>query len=79
MDPYIYHCKFSVSDTVLEMPLFYQYNEQDQGFLQWNIAEGEDGKLLLREEGRYNSCHLFLSGEDNSPITSAPVSANVSS
>ncbi|KAF8403704.1 hypothetical protein HHK36_011808 [Tetracentron sinense] len=45
---------------------------EDLEFLQGNLCGGQDVNLFPREEGRYNSCHLFLSGEDNSPISTTP-------
>ncbi|KAL5570544.1 hypothetical protein UlMin_027119 [Ulmus minor] len=39
---------------------------EDLTLLEGNICGGKDVILLPREEGTYNSCHLFLSGEDNS-------------
>ncbi|KAA8519259.1 hypothetical protein F0562_013515 [Nyssa sinensis] len=44
---------------------------------QQNISTGKDVNLSSKDEGRYNSCHLFLSGEDNSPVSFAPPSRNV--
>ncbi|XP_047148508.1 uncharacterized protein LOC124820789 isoform X1 [Vigna umbellata] len=32
---------------------------------------GEDFNAMSREEGRYRSCHLFLSGDDSSPLSVA--------
>ncbi|KAK1374108.1 hypothetical protein POM88_030301 [Heracleum sosnowskyi] len=40
-----------------------------------NTVTRED--MLSSEEGRYKSCHLFLSSEDNSPLTCASSSGNV--
>ncbi|KAM4082066.1 hypothetical protein ACJW30_11G140900 [Castanea mollissima] len=44
---------------------------------QGNIGESKDANLLAREEGRYNSCHLFLSGENSSEISFSPSPGNV--
>ncbi|KAL7225658.1 hypothetical protein ACSBR1_020923 [Camellia fascicularis] len=41
-----------------------------------NITTGKDVNLSSRDEGRYDSCHLFLSGEDNSPASLAQSSGN---
>ncbi|KAF7137778.1 hypothetical protein RHSIM_Rhsim07G0071100 [Rhododendron simsii] len=46
--------------------------ELERGFTTGNTAD-----LSSRDEGRYKSCHLFLSGEDNSPASFAPSSGNV--
>ncbi|XP_058226029.1 uncharacterized protein LOC131334795 isoform X5 [Rhododendron vialii] len=45
--------------------------ELERGFTTGNTAD-----LSSRDEGRYKSCHLFLSGEDNSPASFAPSSGN---
>ncbi|WOG88196.1 hypothetical protein DCAR_0207430 [Daucus carota subsp. sativus] len=42
-----------------------------------NTVTREDANFLITEEGRYKSCHLFLSAEDNSPLTFASSSGNV--
>lgn len=47
------------------------------GFLIFQQTENT-ADLLSSDEGRYKSCHLFLSGEDNSPASFAPSSGNVS-
>lgn len=39
---------------------------------------GEDFNAMSREEGRYRSCHLFLSGDDSSPLSVASSPENVS-
>ncbi|KOM43164.1 hypothetical protein LR48_Vigan05g076800 [Vigna angularis] len=38
---------------------------------------GEDFNAMSREEGRYRSCHLFLSGDDSSPLSVASSPENV--
>lgn len=38
----------------------------------------KDFNALSREEGGYKSCHLFLSGEDISPVSVVPSPGNVS-
>ena len=43
-----------------------------------SCIQGEDSELLSKEEGPCNSFRLFLSGEDNSPISSFPSSKDVS-
>ncbi|EOY19617.1 Uncharacterized protein TCM_044754 isoform 1 [Theobroma cacao] len=49
-----------------------------QQFKELSCVQGEDLELLLwREESRCNSFHLFLSGEDKSPISSFPSSKDV--
>ncbi|GLT46010.1 hypothetical protein SLA2020_198010 [Shorea laevis] len=45
--------------------------------LRVNISQEGDLDRLSREEGGYNSCHLFLSGEDSSRISSAPSPGDV--
>jgi len=45
---------------------------------QGNIGASKDANLLAREEGRYNNCHLFLSGENSSEISFSPSPGNVS-
>ncbi|XP_074331937.1 uncharacterized protein LOC141668819 isoform X2 [Apium graveolens] len=42
-----------------------------------NTGMREDANLLSSEEGRYKSCHLFLSVEDSSPLTCVSSSGNV--
>nr|XP_023920337.1 uncharacterized protein LOC112031857 [Quercus suber]POF00391.1 hypothetical protein CFP56_77738 [Quercus suber] len=44
---------------------------------QGNTGVSKDANLLAREEGRYNSCHLFLSGENSSEISFSPSPGNV--
>jgi len=39
---------------------------------------GEYFNAISREEGRYRSCHLFLSGDDSSPLSVASSPENVS-
>ncbi|CAJ1958789.1 unnamed protein product [Sphenostylis stenocarpa] len=39
--------------------------------------DGKDFNAISREEGRYRSCHLFLSGDDSSPISVASSPENV--
>ncbi|CAL0333003.1 unnamed protein product [Lupinus luteus] len=41
-----------------------------------NCNDCEESNAISREEGRYKSCHLFLSGEDNSPASVAPSHGN---
>ncbi|XP_019447465.1 PREDICTED: uncharacterized protein LOC109350671 isoform X2 [Lupinus angustifolius] len=43
---------------------------------QGNCNDCEEINAISREEGRYKSCHLFLSGEDNSPASVAPSHGN---
>ncbi|XP_054816742.1 uncharacterized protein LOC129316374 isoform X2 [Prosopis cineraria] len=43
-------------------------SEKDLAVSQENLGEGKDINALSREDG-YKSCHLFLSGEDNSPTS----------
>ncbi|XP_059460742.1 uncharacterized protein LOC132189899 isoform X4 [Corylus avellana] len=50
---------------------------KDLASFQGNTDENKYANLLSREEGRVNNCHLFLSGEDNSPISSSPSPGNV--
>ncbi|KAL5732666.1 hypothetical protein ACOSQ2_032358 [Xanthoceras sorbifolium] len=50
---------------------------KDLATIQGNTSEGKDVDLLSREEGRYDSCHLFFSGEDNSPTSFASSPGNV--
>ncbi|KAJ0101138.1 hypothetical protein Patl1_05705 [Pistacia atlantica] len=50
---------------------------KDLEILQRNICEVKDAAMPSSEEGRYNSCHLFLSGEDNSLVSSGPSSDKV--
>ncbi|KAI8546020.1 hypothetical protein RHMOL_Rhmol07G0083200 [Rhododendron molle] len=45
--------------------------------LERGLTTGNTADLSSRDEGRYKSCHLFLSGEDNSPASFAPSSRNV--
>ncbi|KAI4323588.1 hypothetical protein L6164_023182 [Bauhinia variegata] len=45
--------------------------------LVFSQENGKDDNALSREEGRYNSCHLILSGEDSSPVSFSPSSENV--
>ncbi|KAL4387956.1 hypothetical protein GQ457_09G026840 [Hibiscus cannabinus] len=49
-----------------------------QQFKEFSCIQGEDSELLLsKEEIRCDSFHLFLSGEENSPINSIPSSKDV--
>ncbi|XWS65446.1 hypothetical protein CRYUN_Cryun05aG0113200 [Craigia yunnanensis] len=48
-----------------------------QQFKEISCIQGEDSELLSIEESRCNSLRLFLSGEDNSPISSFPSSKDV--
>ncbi|XP_057513450.1 uncharacterized protein LOC130795400 isoform X1 [Actinidia eriantha] len=41
-----------------------------------NISTGKDATLSSPDEGRYKSCHLLLSGDDNSPASLAPSFGN---
>ncbi|XP_028783638.1 uncharacterized protein LOC114739730 [Neltuma alba] len=52
-----------------------QFSE-DLPISQENFGEGKDINALSREEGGYKSCHLFLSGEDNSPASPASSPGN---
>ncbi|XP_057976310.1 uncharacterized protein LOC131163672 [Malania oleifera] len=48
---------------------------QDFAGIQGNISK--NASMLSSEEGRYNSCHLFLSGDDSSPLSFASFPRNV--
>ncbi|KAL9321703.1 hypothetical protein ACSQ67_009756 [Phaseolus vulgaris] len=50
---------------------------KDPGPSQETGNAGEDFNAISREEGRYRSCHLFLSGDDSSPISVASSPENV--
>ncbi|KAK9283788.1 hypothetical protein L1049_012040 [Liquidambar formosana] len=52
---------------------------KDLALLQENINDREDAKLISGEDGRFVNCHLFLSGDDNSPVSFSLSSGNVSS
>ena len=54
------------------------WNGQGLSSFQGNIGVSKDANLLAREEGRYNNCHLFLSGENSSEISFSPSPGNVS-
>ncbi|KAJ7949399.1 BRCT domain-containing protein [Quillaja saponaria] len=41
---------------------------KDLEFSQREVGQGKDADPLSKEEGRYGSCHLLLSGEDSSPV-----------
>lgn len=41
-------------------------------------CDGKDINAISREEGRYKSCHLFLSGDDSSAVSVGPSPGNVS-
>ncbi|KAE9586518.1 putative BRCT domain-containing protein [Lupinus albus] len=43
---------------------------------QENCNDCEEINTISKEEGRYKSCHLFLSGEDNSLVSVAPSHGN---
>ncbi|GFS33381.1 hypothetical protein Acr_00g0028080 [Actinidia rufa] len=51
--------------------------ERSVMFKEKNINTGKDATLSSPDEGRYKSCHLLLSGDDNSPASLAPSSGNV--
>jgi len=51
---------------------------KDPGSSQKIGNAGEDFNAISREEGRYRSCHLFLSGDDCSPVSVASSPENVS-
>nr|XP_024927018.1 uncharacterized protein LOC107410322 isoform X3 [Ziziphus jujuba var. spinosa] len=50
---------------------------EDFALSQGNISCREDSLFSATKEGRHNGCHLFLSGEDNSPISFASSCGNV--
>ncbi|XP_059649301.1 uncharacterized protein LOC132295170 [Cornus florida] len=54
-----------------ETPLGQWFEDQD------NVIAGKDVNLSSSEDGRYKTCHLFLSGEDNSAVSFSPSSKNV--
>ncbi|KAK7401383.1 hypothetical protein VNO78_12813 [Psophocarpus tetragonolobus] len=50
---------------------------KDLGPSQENGNNGKDFNATPREEDRYKSCHLFLSGDDSSPVSVASSPENV--
>nr|KYP59070.1 hypothetical protein KK1_014498 [Cajanus cajan] len=50
---------------------------KDLGPYQENGNDGKDFNAISSEEGRYKSCHLFLSGDSGSPVSVAPSPENV--
>ncbi|GKV39663.1 hypothetical protein SLEP1_g47401 [Rubroshorea leprosula] len=59
------------SELVEEAPIADKEPIEGLASLRVNISQEGDLDRLSREEGGYNSCHLFLSGEDSSRISSA--------
>ncbi|XP_027342886.1 uncharacterized protein LOC113855442 [Abrus precatorius] len=55
------------------------YNEEvkDLAPSQGNGNDGKDFDKISREEGRYKSCHLFLSGDNSSPVSVSSSPENV--
>ncbi|KAK7260696.1 hypothetical protein RIF29_26955 [Crotalaria pallida] len=51
--------------------------KQDLAPSQENCNNCKEMNAISREEDRYKSCHLFLSGEDSSPVSVAPSPGNV--
>jgi len=54
------------------------WNDKDLGPSQENGNDEKDFNAISREKGRYKSCHLFLSGDDSSPVSVASSPENVS-
>ncbi|KAG4387044.1 hypothetical protein AAZX31_11G151300 [Glycine max] len=50
---------------------------KDLGPSQENGNDEKDFNAISREKGRYKSCHLFLSGDDSSPVSVASSPENV--
>ncbi|XP_009370646.2 uncharacterized protein LOC103959984 isoform X2 [Pyrus x bretschneideri] len=50
---------------------------KDLRIFQGNTSEGKDANTFSHEEVAYKSCHLFLSGEDNSAVSFASSPGNV--
>ncbi|XP_022744940.1 uncharacterized protein LOC111295636 isoform X2 [Durio zibethinus] len=58
-------CLQRITDTSVEPK-----SPSHQQFKEFSCIQGEDSELLWKEESRCSSFRLFLSGEDNSPISS---------
>ncbi|KAM1175984.1 hypothetical protein ACFX19_028919 [Malus domestica] len=64
-------CTNELKGTNLELA------SKDLRNFQGNTSEGKDANTFSREEVGYKSCHLFLSGEDNSAVSFASSPGNV--
>lgn len=47
---------------------------KNQDSFQENTSDGQVGQLFTRDDAKYSSCHLYLSGGDNSPAENTPSS-----
>ncbi|KAB2627333.1 hypothetical protein D8674_020951 [Pyrus ussuriensis x Pyrus communis] len=64
-------CTNELKGTNLELA------SKDLRIFQGNTSEGKDANTFSHEEVAYESCHLFLSGEDNSAVSFASSPGNV--
>ncbi|KAK4285312.1 hypothetical protein QN277_002025 [Acacia crassicarpa] len=63
-------------EYVKESEIHLNENLKDLAVPQENFGEGKDSNAQSGEECGYKSCHLFLSGEDNSPTSLASSPGN---